>query len=199
MTQDKDSRNKDIINDKEEEDYTYNTYNPIRIKGKSKNEELDLDLQDYRDHLHFLASQTRRHLNIYLSASLWEEFNRVVKSVDPLSSRSQVLEKMIIEYCLRNNSRNLKITQFIFNQPKQVNIQQKVEINIAQKLELKLTIKTLTNILQRLENRQGDPAFATVKLRETLPKAIRIYEKTKSEELAQLLQKAEKWVENEHA
>jgi len=170
----------------------YNTHNTH--KGLEK-DSLDFDLQSYREKLLQFAKMNRRHVDFYISSQLWEEFNRVVKSVDPFLSRSQVLEQLIIDYCLRNNSKNLKITQFIFNQPQQVNIQPKVEVNIAQKLELKLVTQDLAGVLDALEKRRGDSNFYMSRLREVLPRAIRVYERVRDEELRKLLAKAEKWVE----
>jgi len=174
--------------------YSYNSYNSIAINNNNNKETLDLDIQNYKDKLVFLANQQRSCVHFYLSRSLWEEFNRVVKNVDPFLSRSQVLERLIIDYCLRNNDKNLKLTQFIFNQPKQVNIHQNIKLNIAQKLELKLVKQDLTTILNGLEQKRGDPAFLLARLREVLPKAIRLYQKTNSVEIAELLEKTEKWI-----
>ena len=184
-------------NVKNSKNYKYNKYNIINIKPNNNKETLDLDLQNYKDKLLFLADKNRAPITFYLSPFLWEEFNNVVKNVDPFLSRSQVLERLIIDYCLRNNDKNLKLTQFIFNQPKQVNIHQNIKLNIAQKLELKLVKQDLTTILNGLEQKRGDPAFLLGRLREVLPKAIRLYQKTESREIAVLLEKSERWIERE--
>jgi len=184
------SENEDNV--KNSKNYTYNTIHTIHTNNNKAS--LDLDLQNYKDKLLFLANQRRTHVEFYLSRSLWNEFNHVVKNVDPFLSRSQVLEKLIIDYCLRNNDKNLKLTQFIFNQPKQVNIHQNIKLNLAQKLELKLVKRDLTTILNGLEHKRGDPAFLLARLREVLPKAIRLYQKTSNAEIAELLEKTEQWI-----
>jgi len=186
------SENEDNV--KNSKNYKYNKYNIINIKPNNNKETLDLDLQNYKDKLLFLADKNRCPITFYLSPFLWDEFNRVIKNVDPFLSRSQILEKLIIDYCLRNNDRNLKLTQFIFNQPKQVNIHQKIKLNIAQKLELKLVKQDLTTILNGLEQKRGDQNFLLGRLREVLPKAVRLYQKTSNAEIAVLLEKAEKYV-----
>ena len=73
-------------------------------------------------------------------------------------------------------------------------IQQNVQINIATKLELKLIKKDLTLILQSLENKQGDQSYLMSRLREVLPRAIKIHEKTNDNEVSSLLERTEKWV-----
>ena len=74
-----------------------------------------------------------------------------------------------------------------------INIQ-KTEINIATKLEVKLVRNELQHILIALE--QGKTTdFWLSKLRETIPKAIRIYDKTRDSKLEELLKKSEKWIE----
>ena len=188
------SENEDNV--KNSKNYTYNTIHTIHTNNNNNNNKasLDLDLQNYKDKLFFLADKNRCPITFYLSPFLWEEFNRVVKNVDPFLSRSQVLERLIIDYCLRNNDKNLKLTQFIFNQPKQVNIHQNIKLNLAQKLELKLVKQDLTTILNGLEQKHGDPAFLLARLREVLPKAIRLYQKTENETLAKLLEKTERWI-----
>ena len=69
-----------------------------------------------------------------------------------------------------------------------------VNINLARKLELKILKKDLRFVIQGLETKRGDPSFLISRLREILPKAIRIYEKTSDLEMEQLLTKTEKWI-----
>jgi len=70
----------------------------------------------------------------------------------------------------------------------------KIELNIATKLEVKLVRNELQHILIALE--QGKTTdFWLSKLRETIPKAIRVYDKTRDSELEELLKKSEKWIE----
>ena len=74
-----------------------------------------------------------------------------------------------------------------------INIQ-KTEINIATKLEVKLVRNELQHILIALEQGKASD-FWLSKLRETIPKAIRIYDKTRDSKLEELLKKSEKWIE----
>ena len=70
----------------------------------------------------------------------------------------------------------------------------RLELNIAQKLELNLVKKDIGNLIDALENKRGHPDFLESKLREVLPKAIRLYEDTRDGELELLLGKVEKFV-----
>jgi len=75
-----------------------------------------------------------------------------------------------------------------------INVKQNVEINIARKLELKLVTNDLETILKSLEQKKGNAEFYLSRLREILPKAIRLYEKTNDQKIEELLSKAEKWI-----
>ncbi|MEM3828426.1 MAG: hypothetical protein QXP36_04310 [Conexivisphaerales archaeon] len=81
----------------------------------------------------------------------------------------------------------------LFYKP-QINIQQKVEVNIAQKIELKIVKKSLMEILESLEKKKGYPDFYASKLKEILPKAVKLYEKSGDDELKVLLEKAERFI-----
>ena len=87
---------------------------------------------------------------------------------------------------------------FNFNEPIQTMLfgeqPKKPELNIASRLELNMIKKDLGNLIDALENRRGHPDFLEGKLRETLPKAIRIYEDTRDSELEDLLVKVERFV-----
>ncbi|MHA1834485.1 MAG: hypothetical protein ACTSV7_10895, partial [Candidatus Baldrarchaeia archaeon] len=82
----------------------------------------------------------------------------------------------------------------LFYKPHIEKVEVKQQFNIAQKLELKLVKQDLTTILNGLERKRGDPAFLLGRLREVLPKAIRLYQKTSNAEIAVLLEKTEKWI-----
>lgn len=71
---------------------------------------------------------------------------------------------------------------------------QQVNVNLPEKLELKLVKRDLTIIIEKLEKGQGDRNFFLQRLRETLPKAIRVYEKTFDPEVEKLLVKSEKLI-----
>ena len=82
----------------------------------------------------------------------------------------------------------------LFYKPHIEKVEVKQQFNLAQKLELKLVKRDLTTILNGLEQKRGDPAFLLARLREVLPKAIRLYQKTENKTLAELLEKTEKYV-----
>jgi len=69
-----------------------------------------------------------------------------------------------------------------------------VHIDLSQRLEVKLIKKDLTLVIQKLEAKEGRQDFYIERLKELLPKAIRIYQKTSDRGLEKLLQKTEKWI-----
>jgi hypothetical protein len=77
-----------------------------------------------------------------------------------------------------------------------INIKENIQqnINIATKLELKIVTENITSLLDALEKRKGDPNFYLERLKEVLPKAIRLYEKTNDTKMKELLEKIEKWI-----
>jgi len=115
-------------------------------------------------------------------------------------SRSEVLNKLIIDYVKEHQEKHgqVELTQyFVKAEPgSQVNIAKKqvIKYNISQRLELKMIKKDLTLIIQKLEAKEGKQDFYIERLKELLPKAIRIYQKTSDRNLEALLQKTEKWI-----
>ena len=71
---------------------------------------------------------------------------------------------------------------------------QQINVNLPEKIELKLVKRDLTIIIEKLEKGQGDRNFFLQRLRETLPKAIRVYEKTFDPEVKELLARSEKLI-----
>ncbi len=69
-----------------------------------------------------------------------------------------------------------------------------INVNLPEKIELKLVKRDLTIIIEKLEKGQGDRNFFLQRLRETLPKAIRVYEKTFDPEVKELLARSEKLI-----
>ena len=67
-------------------------------------------------------------------------------------------------------------------------------LNIAQKLELNIIKKDLTNLLNSFEKKEAHPTFLESKLREVLPKAIKVYDETRDLELETLMDKVQKYV-----
>jgi len=70
----------------------------------------------------------------------------------------------------------------------------KFEPNIAQKLEMKLVKRDLANILDALEQKRGHKDFLDSRLRDILPKAMRVYGDTRDKDIQKMLEKAEAWV-----
>jgi hypothetical protein len=103
-------------------------------------------------------------------------------------STSQALQEAMAEY-IENHSDELPAKTIInIIKPQQVNI------NLATRLELKLIKKDLTIVVQRLESGEGNQNFYMERLKELLPKALKVYRKTSDQELEQLLAQTEKWV-----
>jgi hypothetical protein len=104
------------------------------------------------------------------------------------ASTSQALQEAMAEY-MENHSHELP-TKAVINiiEPQHVNI------NLTKRLELKLIKKDLILVVQKLENKEGNQSFYLERLRELLPKAIRIYQKTSDPEMEKLLQQSEKWI-----
>jgi len=69
-----------------------------------------------------------------------------------------------------------------------------VIIDLSQRLEIKLIKKDLNAVILSLESGRGNQSFFVDRLKELLPKAIRIYQKTSDPDLEKLLQKMEKWI-----
>ena len=82
---------------------------------------------DYSNYLRKLLEMKGSVAHFWCAPDLWREFQKAVKSDDPLQSRSQVLRKLMvsfIQYALQDRSQ-IKITQYFINKPQVVNIEPK--------------------------------------------------------------------------
>jgi len=68
-----------------------------------------------------------------------------------------------------------------------------VNIDLSQRLELKLVKKDLVLVVNSLEKR-GVQDYLLDRLKELLPKALKVYRNTQDPALEKLLQKTEKWI-----
>jgi len=68
-----------------------------------------------------------------------------------------------------------------------------VNIDLSQRLELKLVKKDLMLVVNSLEKR-GSQDYLLDRLKELLPKALKVYRNTQDPALERLLQKTEKWI-----
>ena len=143
----------------------------------------------YKRNLH----NPRTVTSVRINPKIFQNFRETCRKLNLLTSRGNVnvalesLMQMIIDQY--GNEPVIQTTLFPeLEQPKIV------ELNIAQKLELNMVKKDLGYLIDALENRRGHPDFLEGKLRETLPKAIRVYEDTRDSELELLLAKVEKFV-----
>lgn len=71
---------------------------------------------------------------------------------------------------------------------------QHVNITLVKRLELKLIKRDLRLIIHALQAKQGSQPFFLGKLKDLLPKALRIYEKTSDADLERLLKQIEQWM-----
>jgi len=140
-------------------------------------------------------NKTRNPVTLYLDRTLYDEFVNVCGRLGLLRGKSKgnITVEALMNLIVENFKDHPKLLQTTLFYKPILKVNQKVELNVAQKLELKIVREDLTRILESLENRRGNPDFYTKRLREILPKAIKIFEKTENPELRQLLEKAEKW------
>lgn len=141
----------------------------------------------------------RRRIREYLlrlDPQVYSEFRRVAASKFGLHYGANILVEALMKMFVEEfkDSPIIQTTLFCYK-PQQVNIHQNIKLNLAQKLELKLIKQDLTTILNGLQHGKGDKNFYLSRLREVLPKAIRLYEKTENHEIAELLEKSERWIE----
>jgi len=170
------SENEDNVKNPQSLLYNY-IYNYI-IKNKNKN-------------------KNRNQTNFLIDRALYEDFVDVCRKLGLIQGRSRgnLAVEGFMNFMVEKFKNHPQIVQTtLFYKPHIEKVEVKQQFNIAQKLELKLVKQDLTTILNGLEQKRGDPAFLLGRLREVLPKAIRLYQKTNSVEIAELLEKTEKWI-----
>jgi len=141
-------------------------------------------------------NKSRNPITLYLDRTLYDEFVNVCGRLGLLRGKSKgnIAVEALMNLIVENFKDHPKLLQTTLFYKPVLKVNQKVELNVARKLELKIVREDLTRIIESLETRRGNPDFYTKRLREILPKAIKIFEKTENPELRQLLEKAEKWV-----
>jgi len=143
-----------------------------------------------------IRNRSRNPVTLYLDRTVYDEFVDVCRRLGLLKGKSKgnIAVEALMNLIVENFKEHPKLLQTTLFYKPVLKVNQKVELNVAQKLELKIVREDLTRIIDSLENRRGNQEFYTQRLREILPKAIKIFEKTENPELRQLLEKAEKWV-----
>ena len=136
----------------------------------------------------------RRTTTLRLDPQVYYEFldSCRIFGVYPFHGTNVIVEALMKLFIDQFGNKPRFIQTTLFYKPT-INIQ-KTQINIATKLEVKLVRNELQHILIALEQGKASD-FWLSKLRETIPKAIRIYDKTRDSELEELLKKSEKWIE----
>lgn len=146
--------------------------------------------------IHSPKKKDRYNLTIHVSREVYDEFVDVCRRLrlTPGTSRGNIVIEGFMKLFIDSfKSSPTSIQTTLFYKP-QINVQQKVEVNIAQKLELKLIKKDLKTVLDFLEKGKGERQFYLSRLREILPKAIRLYQRLPDNEVKELFKKAEKWI-----
>lgn len=123
--------------------------------------------------------------SIYISKDLWENWKAFADLLH--TSASQLIEKAITEYMQTHADELPTKTLIQIFQPRQVNI------DLSRRLELKLIKKDLMLVVNSLE-KKGVQDYLMESLKELLPKAIRVYQKTSDPDLEALLKKTERWI-----
>jgi len=104
----------------------------------SNNNNNDNSIHTYNTYIHTLEElikkERKAHTTISVSPSLWREFQRRVRIVDPFSNASEKLSNFMFKFVAHavRDRHQPKITQF-FIKAKQVNIAQKQVINKPKK------------------------------------------------------------------
>lgn len=133
------------------------------------------------------AVRPKRQHSFWLNEQLYQSFKHTARLLGKLST-SQALQEAMAEY-IKTHSRQLPgDTTINIIQPQQVNI------TLTRRLQLKLVKRELTLLIRTLERKPEGQGFFLQKLKELLPKALRLYEKTSDKDLEALLKRTEQWV-----
>jgi len=142
-------------------------------------------------------NRNRKAITFHLDSVLYEDFVEVCKRLGLVRGKSKgnLAIEGFMSFMVEKFKNHPQIVQTtLFYKPHIEKVEVKQQVNIAQRLELKLVKQDLTTILNGLEQKRGDQSFLLGRLREVLPKAVRLYQKTSNAEIAVLLEKAEKYV-----
>ena len=149
--------------------------------------------------INYITENRNRNRNTTCIRVNPEVFNTFVDNCYELGLHKHRGISVVIEALLSLFNETFKTRKFVqttlFCYKPEIRIQTpKVELNIATKLEVKIVKNELKHILIALE--QGkNPDFWLSKLKDSIAKAIRVYDKTRDSELEELLKKSEKWIE----
>ena len=146
--------------------------------------------------------RVRYSLTTRISRDLYQSFDVTCRKLG-LSKKGATniaLEALIAYFVEQYYDHPTVIQQTLTNIYVKAEPHSEVIINIAQKLEVKIIKRDLTHILSKIEvfanDRHKTSQYQAMiqSLNETLPKALRIYEKTMDPSLEKLLKQSEKWV-----
>ena len=143
-------------------------------------------------------NKNRNAVTLNIDQQVYRQFIYVVhKSFGCYPHRGlNVLIEGLMNLVIENFKTPEAIQTTLFYKPKIEKVEVKQQFNLAQKLEIKLVKQDLTYILDRLKSGKGDKSFYLERLREVLPKAIRVYQKTSDKTIEKLLEKSERWIES---
>lgn len=137
----------------------------------------------------------REHLNTNINREVYEEFFDVCRKLDLLKRRRHpnvALEGLMKYFVELYGDRPTVVQSTLFYKP-EINMD-KVELNIAQKLELKMVKKELDHTLDSLHKGRGERSFYINRLLSLTKKGIRVWRKTRDDELGDMLKEAKQFV-----
>ncbi|MEM5867503.1 MAG: hypothetical protein QXG39_06255 [Candidatus Aenigmatarchaeota archaeon] len=163
----------------------------------------EINVKDFQNQLfnyliNYLISNKKNRfakaITLHINPIVYQEFVKTLAMLGyPQYQTCGLIVEAFMQYFIDNYRPKGMVQTTLFYKP-QINIQQKIEVNIAQKIELKIVKKSLMEILESLEKKKGYPDFYASKLKEILPKAVKLYEKSGDDELKVLLEKAERFI-----
>ncbi|RLG57254.1 MAG: hypothetical protein DRN95_05745 [Candidatus Hydrothermarchaeota archaeon] len=166
--------------------------------GENEDNVKDFKIQLFNYLINYITENRNRNRNTTTIRVNPEIFRTFLENCYELGLHKYRGVSVVIEGLLSLFNQYFKTRKVIqttlFYKPHIEKVEVKQQVNIAQRLELKLVKQDLTAIINGLEQKRGDSNFLLGRLREVLPKAVRLYQKTESREIAVLLEKAEKYV-----
>jgi len=144
------------------------------------------------------SKRARSSLTVRISDQVYHDFDMVCRRLG-LTSRGKTnvaLEAALSFFVEQYRERPAVIQQTLTNVFVKAEQGSTVNVNVAQQLEVKIVKRELSYILEQLGTGSSErrAAYFVRALNGTLPKALKIYEKTLDPELGGLLKQSEKWV-----
>ncbi len=134
-----------------------------------------------------LSEKVSAIIPIKMKPSLYRAWSRLVKY------KGELIQERIAQLLLADVEKLAEDLQDrVIIQKNLIMIQPRIDI--THRLQLKIVKKDLSVVVKRLVEEKGDPTYWVARLKELLPKAIRIYEKTSDQGLEKLLEKTEQWI-----